>query len=85
MPVWGTAEPGEMVTVSFGAQTKSAKADANGAWLFRRSLLRYAASDDFSPKWSVGPDWLDGFLFGKSKEKDSLPVRLDADTMDMLN
>ena len=60
-------------------------ANCTGARLFRRSLLRYAASDDFSPKWSVGPDWLDGFLFGKLKEKDSRPVRLDADTMDMLN
>lgn len=32
VPVWGTAEPGETVTVGFGGQAKSAKADAQGRW-----------------------------------------------------
>ena len=32
VPVWGTADAGEAVTVSFAGQTKSAKADAKGAW-----------------------------------------------------
>lgn len=32
MPVWGTAEAGETVTVSFGAATKSATAAADGSW-----------------------------------------------------
>jgi len=32
VPVWGTAEPGETVTVSFAGQTKTATADAKGAW-----------------------------------------------------
>ncbi len=31
-PVWGTAAPGEQVTVSFAGQQKSTKADAKGAW-----------------------------------------------------
>lgn len=32
VPVWGTAEPGAEVTVSFGGQKKSATADAAGKW-----------------------------------------------------
>ena len=32
VPVWGSAAPGETVTVSFGGQTKRATADAEGAW-----------------------------------------------------
>lgn len=32
VPVWGTAAPGEKVTVKFRAQEKTAEADAQGAW-----------------------------------------------------
>ena len=32
VPVWGTAAPGEKVTVAFAGQTKTALADAKGAW-----------------------------------------------------
>ena len=32
VPVWGKADPGETVTVSFAGQTVSATADAQGAW-----------------------------------------------------
>ncbi len=32
LPVWGSAAPGERVTVSFAGQTKSATADASGRW-----------------------------------------------------
>ena len=32
VPVWGTADAGETVTVSFAGQAKSATADAKGAW-----------------------------------------------------
>lgn len=32
VPIWGTADPGETVTVSFGKQKKTAVADANGKW-----------------------------------------------------
>ena len=41
-PVWGTASPGKTVTVEFAGQTKSAKADAAGAW--RTSLDPMEAS-----------------------------------------
>ncbi len=32
LPVWGTADPGENVTVTVGSETGSAVADANGKW-----------------------------------------------------
>jgi sialate O-acetylesterase len=32
VPVWGTADSGEEVTVTFGGQTKSARAGAEGKW-----------------------------------------------------
>jgi sialate O-acetylesterase len=32
LPVWGTADPGESVTVSFAGQTQSVTADAQGRW-----------------------------------------------------
>jgi len=32
VPIWGTAEPGEAVTVSFGKKQKTAVADSNGKW-----------------------------------------------------
>ena len=35
VPVWGTASPGEEVTVVFANQTKTAKADAAGKWLVK--------------------------------------------------
>ena len=33
IPVWGTAEAGEEVSVSFAGQTKTTKADADGKWM----------------------------------------------------
>ena len=32
IPVWGTATPGEEISVTFGNQNRSAKADSQGAW-----------------------------------------------------
>ena len=43
-PVWGTADPGEKVTVTFAGQTKTATADAKGAW--RVALDPMAASKE---------------------------------------
>ncbi len=44
VPVWGRAEPGEQVTVSFAGQEKTATAGAEGAW--RVDLDPLAASAD---------------------------------------
>lgn len=40
VPIWGTAEPGESVTVRFGNQTKRTTADANGKWLVKLDQLK---------------------------------------------
>jgi sialate O-acetylesterase len=42
LPVWGKAEPGAAITVSFGEQTVNATADAQG--LFRAELAAVPAS-----------------------------------------
>ena len=44
VPVWGTAEPGEAVTVSFAGQERTATADASGGW--RVDLPAMQASDE---------------------------------------
>jgi sialate O-acetylesterase len=44
VPVWGWADPGEKVTVTFGAQTKSAVADASGKWMVKLDAMP-ASSD----------------------------------------
>lgn len=35
LPVWGTANPGEEVTVEFSGQKKSSKADSKGFWMVK--------------------------------------------------
>ena len=59
-------------------------ANSTAARLFKRTLWRYAVSDDFNPKWQVSPEWFtDVFLTRKGpKEK---AVKLDADVKDMMN
>lgn len=39
-PIWGTAAPGEEVTVAIAGQTKSAKADDQGKWLVKLDPLK---------------------------------------------
>ncbi|MEP4078346.1 sialate O-acetylesterase [Haloferula sp.] len=39
VPVWGSADPGETITVEFASQKKSAEADANGRWQVRLDPL----------------------------------------------
>ena len=46
VPIWGWADAGETVTVSFGKQKKTVVADANGKW--RVDLKNLEAS--FSPQ-----------------------------------
>ncbi len=46
LPIWGTAEPGEAVTVTFGKIKKTAVGDANGKW--RVDLGKLTAS--FQPQ-----------------------------------
>ena len=43
VPVWGTADAGEKVTVTFAGQTKAATADAAGKWMVRLDALKVSA------------------------------------------
>ena len=43
VPVWGKAEPGTKLTVSFGGQEKAATADKDGKWLVRLDPLAASA------------------------------------------
>ncbi|HKE59263.1 MAG TPA: sialate O-acetylesterase [Pyrinomonadaceae bacterium] len=44
IPIWGTADPGESVTVTFASQKKSATADKDGKWLIHLSSLKANAT-----------------------------------------
>jgi sialate O-acetylesterase len=45
VPIWGTAAPGEKVSVKFRAQEKSAVADAQGKWLVKLDPLKAGGPD----------------------------------------
>jgi sialate O-acetylesterase len=62
VPVWGTADPGESVTVEFAGQKRSATANAGGTW--RLHLAPLAASDESRP-------------FTVTGSKTEQPIRLD--------
>ncbi len=40
VPVWGTAEPAEKVSIALHGQTRSGSADADGKWMLRLSDLK---------------------------------------------
>ncbi len=45
VPVWGTAEPGEEISVSFAGQTVKAKAAADGKWMVKLAPLATSAEN----------------------------------------
>src|SRR5256885_3583993 len=44
VPIWGKADPGENVTVTFAGKTKTATASADGKWLIKLDPLRATAT-----------------------------------------
>ena len=66
VPVWGTAQPGENVTVSFAGQTKRGTADTDGRW--RVDLDPMAASKE--PRTLVI-----GERQGEGSEASALPLQ----------
>jgi hypothetical protein len=61
-------------------------AKSSAARLFKNRLWRYIDSQDFDPKWEVGTDWFKNtFLPDRQNVVKPEEVKLDADTMDMLN
>ena len=45
VPIWGTAKPGEKVTVKFRDQVKTAEADKNGKWAVKLDTLNAGGPD----------------------------------------
>ena len=93
LPIWGTANPGETITVTFGMQSRSAEADADGRW--RVDLdpmeasatpreLRIAGSNEISIKdVLVGEVWVCGgqsnMEWTVDQSEDPARERADAD------
>lgn len=61
VPVWGTAAPGEKVTVAFAGQNKSTTADAKGAWSVKLDALKASAE---SRTLTIGTQKIDDVLVG---------------------
>jgi len=64
VPIWGTAAPGEKVTVGFRGQTKSATADAQGKWLLKLDPLKAGGPDTLRVKGTNAID-LEDVLVGE--------------------
>lgn len=45
VPIWGSAKPGEKVTVKFRDQTKSVEADKDGKWVVKLDALKAGGPD----------------------------------------
>lgn len=61
VPVWGTAAPGEKVTVAFAGQSKSTTADDRGAWSVKLDALKASAE----PRTlTIGNQKIDDVLVG---------------------
>ena len=61
VPVWGTAAPGEKVTVAFAGQNKTATADDKGAWSVKLDSLQASAE----PRTlTIGSQKIDDVLVG---------------------
>jgi sialate O-acetylesterase len=56
VPVWGWAEPGEEVAVTFGGQSKAARADGKGAWRVTLDALSASSSPRVLAVTSPGKD-----------------------------
>jgi sialate O-acetylesterase len=61
VPVWGTAAPGEGVTVKFAGQSKSTKADDKGAW---RVKLDSLTANTTPQVLTIGDKQIDDVLVG---------------------
>ncbi|MFT5856748.1 MAG: sialate O-acetylesterase [Verrucomicrobiales bacterium] len=48
VPIWGSADAGEEVTVAFREQTKSTKADKDGKWRLKLDALETGGPDELS-------------------------------------
>jgi len=62
VPIWGTAAPGEKVTVAFQGQTKTTEAGKDGKWIVKLDALKTSAEP---AKLTVNNITLDDVLVGE--------------------
>jgi sialate O-acetylesterase len=60
VPVWGTASPGEKVTVKFRGQEQSAEADKDGKWVVKLAALKAGGPDSLTINTTAIQDVLVG-------------------------
>ncbi len=65
VPVWGTADPGEAVTVEFDGQKVAGKADDKGKWLVTLEPLKAGGPHKLMVKGDKGTVTLDDVLVGE--------------------
>ena len=68
VPIWGWADPNEIVSVSFDGQIKETKANTQGKWMVKLDKL----SANFKPALRGWP-----FLHGETNAPDSREVGRD--------
>ncbi len=85
VPVWGWAEPGEKVTVTFAGHEASTKADATGAWMVKLPAMKAGGPHEMTVRGAntitltdilVGEVWL---CSGQSNMEMGLGVVKDAE------
>jgi sialate O-acetylesterase len=65
VPIWGTAEPGEEVTLTFRTQTKTIKAGEDGKWMLTLDKLQLGEPGELTVKGSSNDITLTNVLVGE--------------------
>ncbi len=65
VPVWGTAGPGEKVTVAFRDQTKQAQADKDGKWMVRLDAMKVGKPGKMTVSGGATPIVFDDVVVGE--------------------
>jgi sialate O-acetylesterase len=65
VPVWGTAGPGEKVTVAFRDQTKSAEAGKDGKWVVRLDAMKVGEPGKMTVSGGAAPIVFDDVVVGE--------------------
>ena len=75
VPVWGTAAPGEKVTVKFRGQTKSVEAGKDGQWKVKLDALKAGGPDELEVNDKKITDVLVGEVWvGSGQSNMDMPV-----------
>ncbi len=65
LKIWGTAEPGEKISVSLAGENYSATADDKGAWLIETDSFNYGGPHELTVRGQAGSKTIRNVLFGE--------------------